>query len=101
MTGILVQGSNGEAQMLLHDERKRAIRLTRDTLDQNGYADRIVIAGTGGQSTKETIKLCEDAAESGAAYALVLTPSTWPALMTKPNILRFFHTVSFVHQTLV
>ncbi|KAI0697967.1 dihydrodipicolinate synthetase [Cytidiella melzeri] len=94
VTGILVQGSNGEAQLLLHDERKQAIRLTRDTLDQNGYKDVLVIAGTGGQSTKETLKLCQDAADAGASHALVLTPSTWPPQMTKPNITRFFHAVA-------
>ncbi|GJF00055.1 dihydrodipicolinate synthetase [Phanerochaete sordida] len=92
--GILVQGSNGEAQLLSHDERTAAIRLTRDTLDTNGFQDTIILAGTGAQSTKETIKLCRDAAEAGAAYALVLTPSTWPTQMKQANIVRFFHTVA-------
>ena len=93
MKGILVQGSNGEAQFLTHEERKTAIRITREALDQNGFKDTLVIAGTGAQSTKETIKLCKDAAEAGAAYVLVLTPSTWPKQMTTANIVRFFHTV--------
>ena len=94
VTGILVQGSNGEAQFLSHDERKHAIKFTRDTLEQNGFKDRLVIAGTGGQSTKETIKLTKDAADAGASHALVLTPATWPPQMTKPNIIRFFQTAS-------
>ncbi|KAJ3551559.1 hypothetical protein NM688_g4630 [Phlebia brevispora] len=94
VTGILVQGSNGEAQHLSHEERKHAIRLTRQTLDENGFKDVLVIAGTGGQSTKESIKLCVDARDAGAAYALVLTPSTWPPQMTKPNIIRFHRTVA-------
>jgi len=54
VTGILVQGSNGEAQFLSHEERKAAIRITKETLDENGFNDTIVIAGTGTQSTKET-----------------------------------------------
>ncbi|KAG5221400.1 aldolase [Salix suchowensis] len=37
VTGILVQGSNGEAQHLSHEERKEAIRFTRETLDDNGF----------------------------------------------------------------
>ncbi|KAI0084139.1 dihydrodipicolinate synthetase [Irpex rosettiformis] len=94
ITGILVQGSNGEAQFLSHEERKRAIQLTREILDRNGFKDRLVIAGTGGHSTKETIKLTKDAADAGASHALVLTPATWPPQMTKPNIIRFFHTVA-------
>ncbi|KAI0783607.1 dihydrodipicolinate synthetase [Abortiporus biennis] len=94
VTGILVQGSNGEAQHLSHDERKQAITLTRQTLDENGFKDVVVVAGTGGQSTRETKKLCADAAEAGAAYALVLTPGVWPPQMNKPNILRFHREVA-------
>ncbi|KAH9995827.1 aldolase [Russula vinacea] len=90
VTGILVQGSNGEAQHLSSDERKRVILLTRATLDANGYQHVAVIAGTGAQSTRETKQLNVDAKEAGASYALILTPSTWKASMTKDLILRFF-----------
>lgn len=94
VTGIVVQGSNGEAQFLSHDERKAAIKLTRETLDANGHSDTIVIAGTGALSTKETRKLNVDAKEAGAAFALVLTPSTWPTQMTKEAILKFHRDVA-------
>lgn len=93
VTGILVQGSNGEAQHLSHDERKEAIRLTRKTLNENGFEDVVIIAGTGAQSTRETKKLCKDAAEAGAAYCLVLTPSVWPNQMTSEKILQFHRDV--------
>ncbi|KAI0072947.1 aldolase [Panus rudis PR-1116 ss-1] len=94
VTGILVQGSNGEAQHLSHDERKQAISLTRKTLDENGFQNVLVIAGTGGQSTRETKKLCVDAKEAGASYALVLTPGVWPPQMNKANIIRFHQEVA-------
>ncbi|KAI0052278.1 aldolase [Auriscalpium vulgare] len=94
VTGILVQGSNGEAQHLSHDERKYAIRLTRQTLDAHGFAHVLVIAGTGAQSTRETKKLNADAKEAGATHALVLTPSTWRPSMTKDAILRFHREVA-------
>ncbi|KAF7794514.1 hypothetical protein EIP86_005648 [Pleurotus ostreatoroseus] len=94
VTGILVQGSNGEAQHLTHDERKQAIRLTKQTLADNGFGNVTVVAGTGGQSTKETIKLCVDAHDAGAQFALVLTPGVWPPQMTKTNIIRFFQAVA-------
>ena len=77
-----------------HDERKQAIRLTKQTLADNGFNDVTVVAGTGGQSTKETIKLCVDARDAGAQFALVLTPGVWPPQMTKPNIICFFRAVS-------
>jgi 4-hydroxy-2-oxoglutarate aldolase len=101
LTGILVQGSNGEAQHLSCDERKETIRFTRKTLDENGFENVIIIAGTGVQSTRETKKLCADACEAGAAYALVLTPSTWPPQMTKDNIIRFHREVRSIHQIVV
>ncbi|KAF9007643.1 hypothetical protein BDQ17DRAFT_1389080 [Cyathus striatus] len=94
VTGILVQGSNGEAQHLSHDERKQAIAFTRRTLDENGFQNVLVIAGTGAQSTRETKKLCADAKDAGASHALVLTPSTWPTQMTTDNILRFHREVA-------
>lgn len=94
VTGILVQGSNGEAQHLSHEERKRAIRLTRTTLDAHGFQHVLVIAGTGAQSTRETKQLNVDAKEAGATHALVLTPSTWKSAMTKELILRFHREVA-------
>ncbi|KAG6900575.1 hypothetical protein C0993_008292 [Termitomyces sp. T159_Od127] len=94
ITGIVVQGSNGEAQHLSHDERKAAIQLTRKTLDDNGFQGVLVIAGTGAQSTRETKKLCVDAKDAGASYALVLTPSTWPPQMSVDNIIRFHREVA-------
>ncbi|KAG5340909.1 hypothetical protein E4T56_gene14788 [Termitomyces sp. T112] len=89
VTGIVVQGSNGEAQHLSHEERKTAIQLTRETLDDNGFQNILVIAGTGAQSTRETKKLCVDSRDAGASYVLVLTPSTWPPQMSVENIIRF------------
>jgi len=94
VTGILVQGSNGEAQHLSHDERKRAIQLTRATLDAHEYKDVVVIAGTGAQSTRETKQLNIDAHEAGATHALILTPSTWASSMTKDTIVRFHREVA-------
>ena len=88
-----MQGSNGEAQHLSHAERTLALKTTRETLDTNGFTDVLVIAGTGAQSTRETIQLCVEAKEAGATHALVLTPSTWLPQMTKEAIILFHQTV--------
>ncbi|OJA11152.1 hypothetical protein AZE42_02362 [Rhizopogon vesiculosus] len=94
VTGIVVQGSNGEAQHLSHDERKEAISLTRKTLDENGFQKVVIIAGCGAQSARETKKLCADAKDAGAAFVLVLTPSVWPGDMTRENIVRYHRDVA-------
>ncbi|KAG2756705.1 aldolase [Suillus brevipes Sb2] len=94
VTGIVVQGSNGEAQHLSHDERKEAISLTRKTLDENGFQNVVIIAGCGAQSARETKELCVDAKDAGAAFVLVLTPSVWPGDMTKDNIIRYHREVA-------
>ncbi|EIW84094.1 aldolase [Coniophora puteana RWD-64-598 SS2] len=97
VTGIVVQGSNGEAQHLSHEERKQAISLTRQTLDDNGFQNVVIIAGCGAQSARETKKLCSDAADAGAAFVLVLTPSVWPNTMTLEAILRFHREWANIH----
>ncbi|KAH0833108.1 hypothetical protein J3R83DRAFT_12101 [Lanmaoa asiatica] len=94
ITGIVVQGSNGEAQHLSHDERKQAISLTRQTLDENGFQNVVIIAGCGAPSARESKKLCSDAKEAGAGYVLVLTPSVWPNQMTNDAILAFHRDVA-------
>jgi 4-hydroxy-2-oxoglutarate aldolase len=56
----------------------------------------LVIAGTGAQTIRETKLLNADAKEAGAAFALVLTPSTWFAKMDKTAILRFHREVGWL-----
>ncbi|KAG6333155.1 hypothetical protein ID866_5937 [Astraeus odoratus] len=94
LTGIVIQGSNGEAQHLSHEERKEVIKLTRQTLDENGYQDMIIIAGCGAPSARESKKLCVDAKEAGADFVLVVTPSVWVKRMTKEAILTFHRDVA-------
>lgn len=48
------------------DERKLIIRFIRETLDEAGLVSTPIVAGVGGSSTRETIKLANDAAEAGA-----------------------------------
>lgn len=100
VTGILVQGSNGEAQHLSHEERATLINFARDTLDEAGYGGNgdkrrvVVMAGTGAQSTRETKILCAEAASAGAEFVLVLTPAVWPGAMSKEAIIKFHQDVS-------
>ena len=78
IAGVLVGGSTGESVLLTEAELMEAISSARDTLPP----DRIVIAGTGRQSTVATIAACEAAAAAGADAVLVLPPSYFRAQMT-------------------
>ena len=67
---IIICGSTGEAATLTEDERFEVIKFTVDTVKQ-----RIpVIAGTGSNSTSQSIKLSLDAQKAGADGLLIVTP---------------------------
>ncbi|MCI0706197.1 MAG: dihydrodipicolinate synthase family protein [Ignavibacteriae bacterium] len=90
LTGYLVLGSNSEAAYLTLDEKLKLIELTV----QHAASDRIVLAGTGVESTNETIELTNAAAQRGVHAALVLTPHYYGDAMTDEVLIRFFTEVA-------
>lgn len=68
--GIVPCGTTGESATLSHEEHHRVVELTIKTV--NGRIP--VLAGTGSNSTEETIELTKHAKEVGADGALVITP---------------------------
>lgn len=68
--GLIPCGSTGESATLSYEEHERVMALTVKWV--NGRAP--VIAGTGSNSTKETIELTEIAKKIGADMALVVAP---------------------------
>jgi len=75
LRGIVVLGSNGEAVYLTSEEKITLIKETVRIIKGEGKEKKmLVIAGTGGQSTKETITNTKAAAEAGADIALVISP---------------------------
>jgi len=70
VSGLLSCGSNGEAQYLSREERRKVIETVAD--EANGKV--LVIAGTGSMSTRETIQFTKDAKDLGVDAALVVTP---------------------------
>ncbi len=71
LQGLVVAGTNGEAPLLDHNEKVKAFAFTRENLP----AGKKVIAGTGCESARATIKLNRAAAECGADAVLVINPS--------------------------
>ncbi|THY19491.1 dihydrodipicolinate synthetase family protein [Aureobasidium pullulans] len=91
--GIVTHGSNGEAAHLSHEERTLITRTTRQALDDSGKKVKIVV-GCGAHSTRETIKLCKDAASAGGHAALVLPPSYFASLLSSKLLIDHFRKVA-------
>jgi len=70
LSGYVVFGSNGEAVFLNHQEKLDVLRAVVSAAD----AGKAIIAGTGCESTRETVALTNDAADIGAVAALVMNP---------------------------
>lgn len=94
LSGIITLGSNGEAPPLSVEERKLVTKTTREALDSFGFGDLPVVVGASGQSVRETIQLCHDAAEAGGSHVLVLPPSYFKAAMTDDAIYNFYMRVA-------
>jgi 4-hydroxy-2-oxoglutarate aldolase len=76
--GIVIGGSTGEAVYLDEDERRVLLEAARAVIP----ADRLLVAGTGAESTRATLRLCRMAADLGADAALVMPPAFYKGGMT-------------------
>ncbi|KAL3481112.1 aldolase [Aspergillus californicus] len=94
VTGLVLQGSNGEAPHLDHHERKMLVRAVRDHLTATGYREIQLIVGCGAPSVRETLVHITEAKESGADFALVLPPAYWVAAMNVPVVEGFLYDVA-------
>ncbi|KAJ5140766.1 hypothetical protein N7448_004174 [Penicillium atrosanguineum] len=94
VTGLVAQGSNGEAVHLDREERNAITAATRRAVDAAGYPTMPVIAGTGAASTRETIQLSKDAGANGADAVLVLPPSYYKGLVNTEALHAHFIAVA-------
>ena len=81
--GIVIAGSTGEAVLLSRRERRALIETTANALSD----DRLLIAGTGAESTRATVRLGQEAVDAGADVVLVQPPAYFRGAMT-PEVLR-------------
>lgn len=70
LTGFFVLGSAGEAPFLTEKEKLKLVELTVQTAGRT----KLILAGTGLESSLETIKLTNKAAKVGADAALIMPP---------------------------
>jgi 4-hydroxy-2-oxoglutarate aldolase len=88
--GVVALGTNGEAALLEEAEGDRVLEAVREAVPP----DRLVIAGTGRESTRATIAATRRAAALGADFALVRTPSFFKSQMTPAALVRHFGAVA-------
>jgi 4-hydroxy-2-oxoglutarate aldolase len=86
LTGLVVLGSNGEGVFLTEGERRQVLETVRAALPQN----KVMIVGTGCESTYATAKQNEVAAEAGADAVLVITPNYYRSKMDGPAMVRHY-----------
>lgn len=88
--GIVALGSNGEAPLLDDGESDRVIAAARAATP----GGRLLIAGTGRESTQATIAASNRAAALGADAVLVRTPSYFKSRMTPDALVAHYTTVA-------
>lgn len=84
--GFLLNGSTGESVLLRWPEIYRMWEVAKE----NAAPGKIMIAGTGAESTPETIEHTNQAAELGFDFALVRTPNYYkPAMSLEAQAAHF------------
>ncbi len=88
LAGYVVLGSNGETALLSAEEKQEILQTARGVIPQ----DKLLIAGTGCESARQTIELTYFAAQAGADAALVLTPHFYG--MKRANLVSYYAAVA-------
>ena len=90
LKGLVAMGSNGEYIYLSAEEKRKfvekVVEITPDHM--------LVIAGTGCESTRETIELTRDCAARGVHAALVVTPHYYGGRMNEAVLQAYFTAVA-------
>jgi len=82
LAGYVAMGSTGESVLLSHREWETVLAAVKES----ARPGMRLIAGTGAESTAETIEKCKRAAELGYEFALVKTPHYYKPVY-KPEVL--------------
>jgi len=90
IAGVLIAGSTGESVLLDDAELLSMLEAARDVVPEG----RVLIAGTGAESTRATIRRTEAAAAAGADAALVKPPAYYRGAMTPEALARHYRAVA-------
>jgi 4-hydroxy-2-oxoglutarate aldolase len=90
LAGYLVVGSTGEAVMLLRAEADAVLAAVKEV----AAPEKLLIAGTGAESTAETIARTKRAAALGYQAALVKTPHYYKPVYCAETYIRHYRAVA-------
>ena len=90
LDGVVIMGSNGEYVTLDETEKLRLIEAGTASIASR----KVVMAGTGVESTRGTIALTRRAAEMGIDYALIVTPHYYTPRYDQAAYLAHYHAVA-------
>jgi 4-hydroxy-2-oxoglutarate aldolase len=85
LRGYFVLGTNGEFKSLSVDERMDVLRV----VVQNASKDKVIMAGTAAESTKETIEITLRAAKIGAHMVSLLMPSFFVRIIDDDVLIKY------------
>lgn len=88
--GYTVQGSNGEYPFLSAEERIELVKNVRQMIPSG----KLLVAGSGCESTTETVKMTQEMAKNGADVALVITPFYYKSGVTQSGLAKHYEEVA-------
>ncbi|XP_067271040.1 4-hydroxy-2-oxoglutarate aldolase, mitochondrial [Pseudorasbora parva] len=88
--GLVVQGSNGEYPYLTVEERVEVVERVRRALPK----DKLIMAGSGCESTRATVLMSQKMAEAGADCLLVVTPCFYRGRMDSRALVNHYTKVA-------
>lgn len=90
LKGYLVLGTNGEFRSLTVEERFKVL----ETVLEERSGDKTIIAGTGAESTHESLLLSKRAAGMGVDFVSLMTPYFFAKMMNDETLGRYYETVA-------
>ena len=90
LAGYFVLGSNGENKSLIEKEKLEVL----EAVVSEKAEQQVVLAGAGFESTRQTIAFSQKAAEVGADYVTIVTPSYFKKRFTDEALIRYYRDVA-------
>lgn len=90
LDGYVVAGSTGESVSLTGEERVGLVRAVRAAIPR----EKLLIAGAGLESTRQTVELVGRMGDSGADAVIVVTPSYFATSIDPPGLIAHYLSIA-------